>query len=110
MKRKQLAQHRSRSAPDVDDGSHAIPASDQLELSIRRSVPGNSHQRVEALGELTVGGEVLPERAAVQIAVAGLPGERVGQQGGPDLGHPPTDAGQIEKIRLVAQLPGELGH
>jgi hypothetical protein len=56
----QRGQHRPRPAADVDHGPDPLPAAGERDPGVGRAVPGRAHEVVEGLGEVGMGGQVLP--------------------------------------------------
>jgi hypothetical protein len=68
-------------------------------------VPGRAHEVVEGLGEVGMGGQVLPERPAEQPGVARLAGPDIPEQRAPGGREAPPDAVQVEERRRLEQFP-----
>ena len=106
MAAQQRGQHGAGAAPDIHHGADRFPPTGELDVEVRRAVPGRSHERVEVRRDLRVRGEILPERPAEHLLVGGLAGADVVEQRAPGMGHPAADALEIEEAPRIGELLG----
>src|ERR1035437_8739707 len=91
-------------AADIDDGADRLPAAADVDVVVGNTMPGRSHQRVEAGRDPRVRGQVLPERPAEHLFVGRLAGADLVQHRAPGMGHPAAEAVQVVKPAGVRQL------
>jgi hypothetical protein len=107
MTSQQRGEHGAGAAADVDHGADSVPAAGQLDVVVRGTVPGGSHERVEIGRDVGVRGEVLPERAAEYLLVGGLAGSRCLLLEDA-LGHQVAEDG-VQDVPVAAGRRGQVG-
>ena len=74
-----------------------VPPVAELDVEVGDAVPGRSHECVEFRRDLRMGGQILPERPPEHLPVSRLAGADVVEQCPPGMGHPATDAVEVQE-------------
>src|SRR5262245_46377410 len=93
---KNLREHCSCAAADVDHPPHPVPAACDLELRVRPAVSCRPDEIVEARRNLRMGVQVFPERQAEDFMIRGLACTDITEESSPCMSHATADAIEVK--------------